>query len=97
MAFLTIAQQNKLKEFYPEITKWDFERHTYGVSKLDIGETAYKKISKRGRELLNPSQIKKLKTGRKLSRVNLTKDVQNKIKNFKQTPGLGFALEQDLS
>ena len=42
MAFLTTAQQNKLKELYPEIKNWNFERYTYGVSKGDIGETAYK-------------------------------------------------------
>ena len=95
MAFLTLAQQNKLKSLYPEIKNWDFERNTYGVSKGDVGETTYKKISSRGRKLLNPSQIKQLKTGRKQSRVNLTKDVKNKIANFKQTPGLGFSLEQD--
>ena len=70
MAFLTIAQQNKLKALYPEIKNWDFEKYTYGVSAGDIGETAYKKISSRGRKLLNPSQIKQLRTGRKQSRVN---------------------------
>jgi len=95
MAFLTTAQQNKLKTLYPEIKNWNFERHTYGVSKLDIGETAYKKISARGRNLLNPSQIKQLTTGRKQSRVNLTQDVKNKISNFKASPGLGFSLDQD--
>jgi len=94
-AFLTTAQQNKLKSFYPEITNWNFERYTYGISKGDVGETAYKKISSRGRKLLNPSQVSKLTTGRKQSRVNLTQDVKNKIANFKQTPGLGFSLEQD--
>jgi len=95
MAFLTTAQQNTLKEFYPEITNWDFERYTYGVSAGDIGETAYKKIVARGRKLLNPSQLKQLKTGRKQSRVNLTPDVKNKIANFKSAPGLSFNLEQD--
>ena len=95
MAFLTTAQQNKLKALYPEIKNWDFEKYTYGVSKGDIGETAYKKISSRGRKLLNPSQIKQLKTGRKQSRVNLTPDVKNKIANFKSAPGLSFNLEQD--
>ena len=95
MAFLTIAQQNKLKALYPEIKNWDFEKYTYGVSAGDIGETAYKKISSRGRKLLNPSQIKQLRTGRKQSRVNLTPDVKNKIANFKSAPGLSFNLEQD--
>ena len=95
MAFLTTAQQNKLKALYPEIKNWNFERYTYGVSKGDIGETAYKKISARGRKLLNPSQIKQLTAGRKQSRVNLTQDVKNKISNFKAAPGLGFSLEQD--
>ena len=95
MAFLTIAQQNKLKTLYPEIKNWDFEKYTYGVSAGDIGETAYKKISSRGRKLLNPSQIKQLRTGRKQSRVNLTPDVKNKIANFKSAPGLSFNLEQD--
>jgi hypothetical protein len=95
MAFLTTAQQNKLKSFYPEITNWNFERHTYGVSKLDIGEKAYKKISARGRKLLSSSQLDKISVGRKQSRVNLTTDVKNKISNFKQTPNLGFSLEQD--
>jgi len=95
MAFLTTAQQNKLKALYPEIKNWNFERYTYGVSKGDIGETAYKKISARGRKLLNPSQIKQLTAGRKQSRVNLTQDVKNKISSFKAAPGLGFSLEQD--
>ena len=95
MAFLTIAQQNKLKALYPEIKNWDFEKYTYGVSKGDIGETAYKKISARGRKLLNPSQRLQLKAGRKLSRVNLTSDLKNKIDNFKSAPGLSFNLEQD--
>ena len=94
-AFLTTAQQNKLKSFYPEIKNWEFEKYTYGVSAGDIGETAYKKISTRGRKLLNSSQRLQLKTGRKQSRVNLTKDVQNKIANFKSAPGLSFNLEQD--
>ena len=95
MAFLTTAQQNKLKALYPEIKNWNFERYTYGVSAGDIGETAYKKIRARGRKLLTPSQVSKLKIGRKQSRVNLTKDVQNKISSFKASPGLGFSLEQD--
>ena len=95
MAFLTTAQQNKLKALYPEIKNWNFERYTYGVSAGDIGETAYKKIRARGRKLLTPSQVNKLKIGRKQSRVNLTKDVQNKISSFKASPGLGFSLEQD--
>jgi hypothetical protein len=94
-AFLTTAQQNKLKSFYPDITNWDFERYTYGVSKLDVGETAYKKISARGRKLLNSSQLDKISVGRKQSRVNLTTDVKNKIANFKQAPNLSFSLEQD--
>jgi len=94
-AFLTTAQQNKLKELYPEIKNWDFERNTYGVSKSDIGEKAYKKISSRGRKLLSSSQLDKVSIGRKQSRVNLTKDVQNKISNFKQSVGLGFSIEQD--
>ena len=94
MAFLTTAQQNKLKSLYPEIKNWDFEKYTYGVPQSN-GLTKYKKISARGRKLLNPSQIKQLKTGRKQSRVNLTKDVQNKISSFKASPGLGFSLEQD--
>jgi hypothetical protein len=95
MAFLTTAQQNKLKALYPEIKNWDFEKYTYGVSKGDIGETAYKKISTRGRKLLTDTQRLQLRTGRKQSRVNLTKAVQNKIANFKAAPGLGFSLEQD--
>ena len=95
MSFLTTAQQNQLKSFYPEVANWNFERYTYGVSEIDIGETAYKKISARGRKLLNPSQLSKLKTGRKQSRVNLTTDVKNKIASFKAAPGLGFSLEQD--
>ena len=95
MAFLTTAQQNKLKSLYPEIKNWDFEKYTYGVSKGDIGETAYKKISTRGRKLLTDTQRLQLRTGRKQSRVNLTKDVQNKIANFKSAPGLSFNLEQD--
>ena len=94
-AFLTTAPQNKLKSFYPEITNWNFEKYTYGVSAGDIGENAYKKISTRGRKLLNSSQRLQLKTGRKQSRVNLTKDVQNKIANFKSKPGLSFNLEKD--
>ena len=94
-AFLSTAQQNKLTSFYPEITNWDFEKYTYGVSAGDIGETAYKKISTRGRKLLNSSQRLQLKTGRKQSRVNLTPDVKNKIANFKSAPGLSFNLEQD--
>jgi hypothetical protein len=95
MAFLTTAQQNKLKALYPEITNWDFERYTYGVSEGDVGLNTYKKISTRGRKLLNPSQRLQLKKGRKQSRVNLTSDVKNKIANFKSAPGLSFNLEQD--